>query len=125
MRPEGTRKLPARRDDGSTVVVGSLWMVGITLLLFFLPLVNGLVGGLVGGYKVGSPGRALIASILPGLAVAVGLWLLLAAFDLPIVGLFAGLAGGIAVLLSEVGLLVGALGGGLLARTRAPVRVRA
>jgi hypothetical protein len=108
------------------VAVGSLWMVGITLLLFFLPLVNGLLGGLVGGYKVGTPGRALAAAILPGVVVAVGLWLLLALLDLPFLGFFAGLAAGLAVLLSEVGLLVGAIGGGWLARQRErrPVEVR-
>ena len=39
--------------------------------------------------------------------------------------LFAGLAAGLAVLLRELGLFVGALGGGMLARTREPVRVRA
>ena len=126
MRPTATSQLPPARRDRTSVVVGSLWMLGITLVLFFLPLVNGLIGGLVGGYKVGSPGRALAAAILPGAVAAVGLWLLLALFNLPFLGFFAGLAVGIAVLLSEVGLLVGALGGGWLAkqRQRQPVEVR-
>lgn len=67
-------------------------MVFLSLALFFFPLVNGLIAGLVGGYKVGSPGRALLAAILPAALVAGGLWVVFALFDAPIRGVLAGAA---------------------------------
>lgn len=102
----------------TSAVVGAVWMVVISLALFFLPVINGLVGGLVGGYKVGRPKTALVAALLPAIIVGVGMWILLAFFDLPVLGFFAGLAGGIWVLLADVGLLIGApIGGALKQRT--------
>ena len=98
----------------SPVVVGSLVMVGVSLLLFFLPLINGLIGGAIGGYVVGTVKRALLAALLPALVVAVGLWLIFALAEAPVVGLFAGMAMGLWIVLADVGLFLGAaLGGGL------------
>lgn len=57
-------------SERSSVVGASLRMVGVSLALFFLPAINGLIGGLVGGYK-GGMSRALVAAILP--AAIVGL----------------------------------------------------
>lgn len=111
-------RVPERRPRRSSVPVASLWMVGLSLVLFFIPGVNGLVGGLVGGYKVGGVGRALIAAILPAIVVGIGLWVLLAAFELPIVGFVAGAAIGILVLFADLGLFLGALVGGLAGRHR-------
>jgi len=98
----------------SSVVAGSLWMIGITLALFFLPLINGLIGGFVGGYKVGNVGRALIAAILPAVVVAVGLWVLFAIAEAPVWGLVAGLTGATLVVLADVGIFIGAALGGAL-----------
>jgi hypothetical protein len=98
----------------SSVVAGSLWMIGLTLALFFLPLVNGLVGGFVGGYKVGGVGRALIAALLPAIVVAVALWIVFAVFDAPVWGVVAGLTGAILILLADVGIFIGAVIGGAL-----------
>ncbi|QRK13153.1 hypothetical protein JQX13_25875 [Archangium violaceum] len=101
-----------RRDP---IVLGSLWMIGVSLVLFFLPAVNGLIGGVVGGYKVGNVKRALGAAILPAIVVCVGLWLLLAVFNLPVVGFLSGVALGLWVLFSSIGVLVGAAVGGAMA----------
>ncbi len=100
--------------DRKSIVIGSLWMVGLSLLLFFLPLINGFVGGLVGGYKVGGVGRALMAAILPAIVVAAGLWILLAVLDAPLIGLVAGATLGLLVLLSDLGLFLGAGIGGAM-----------
>ena len=110
-------------EDRSSILAGSFWMVAISLALFFLPLINGLIGGLVGGYKVGAIGRALVAAILPAAIVTLGLWLLFALWEAPVWGLVAGLTGGLLVLLADVGIFVGAAIGGLLAarRTHRPV----
>lgn len=107
----------------SNIVEGSLWMVGITLLLFFLPLVNGLIGGLIGGYRVGGIGRALLAAILPSIVTAIGMILIFAAFEAPVWGLFAGAAGGLVVALADLGIFIGAAIGGALGQSRRPVRL--
>jgi hypothetical protein len=108
----------------SSVWVGAAWMVLVSLLLFFLPLVNGLIGGFVGGYKVGGVTRALGAALLPAAVVAAGLWLLLAVLGLPVLGGAAGLALGLLVLFADVGLFAGAAIGGAVGlradRSRVP-----
>lgn len=112
-----------RRHD--SVVAGSLWMMGVSLVLFFLPAINGLIGGVVGGYKVGNVKRALGAALLPAVVVAVGLWILLAVLDLPVVGFLSGVALGLWVLFSSLGVLVGAAVGGAMADASAHRRLPA
>lgn len=90
----------------------------MSLLLFFLPIINGLIGGFVGGYKVGTPGRAVLAAFLPALVVGLGMWLLLIILEVPIIGLIAGVALGTLVLLADVGIFIGALLGGALSNTK-------
>lgn len=102
--------------DRSSLLAGAFWMIAISLLLFFLPLVNGVIGGLVGGYKVGSVGRALVAAIIPAAVVALALWVIFALFNAPFWGLVAGLTGATLVALADVGIFIGAAIGGALAR---------
>lgn len=96
----------------TSLVVSALWMIGISLLLFFLPAINGLIGGAVGGYKAGSAKRGLGAALLPAVIVGVGIWLMLAVFEAPILGFLAGIAVGLWALISSIGLLIGAAIGG-------------
>jgi hypothetical protein len=98
----------------ANIIGGSLWMVGISLVLFFLPAINGLVGGLVGGYKVGTPRNALIAAILPAVVIGIGLVLFFNVLGFPVLAFFAGITIASLVALSEVGLLVGAWIGGFI-----------
>jgi hypothetical protein len=108
-----------------SMAVGAIWMVVISLALFFLPLVNGLVGGIVGGYKVGDWKRALGAAVLPAVVAGLGLWLIVAALGAPVWGFAAGAAVGILVLLADLGIFVGAAIGGMVAqgaKRRATVR---
>lgn len=109
----GSELKPVREDEGR-ILVPALWMVGISLVLFFLPVINGLIGGFVGGIKAGSVKHALIAAVLPAVAVAVGLWILLSLLSMPIIGLFAGTTVGIWILLSDIGLFIGAAIGGAM-----------
>lgn len=104
------------RDDDTSLIVGSLLMIGVTLLLFFIPAVNGFIGGLVGGYKVGSVKRGILAALLPAVVAGIGLWIITALLSAPIVGMFAGAAVTVIIALSEVGLFIGAVVGGALAR---------
>ena len=102
----------------TSILAGSFWMVAVSLLLFFVPLINGIVGGAIGGYKVGSVGRALLAALLPALFVGVGLWGLLFILDAPVWGLLAGMTGVMLIIVSELGLFVGAALGGALSPKR-------
>lgn len=106
-------------DRGDTsLVVSALWMLVISMLLFFLPALNGIIGGAVGGFKAGSVKRGLTAALLPALAAGIGIWILLAIFDAPILGFFSGLAFGVWALISSIGLLLGAMIGGAMAPHR-------
>ena len=110
--------------ERTNVFLAAVWMVVISLLLFFVPLVNGLIGGAIGGYKAGSIKRGLVAAIIPAVVVAIGLWLVLIAFELPVVGFVAGTAVGFLILLADVGLFIGAAIGGAYAQNRRqPVHV--
>lgn len=102
----------------SSILVSSLWMVGVSMLLFFIPALNGLIGGVVGGYKAGSAGRGLTAAVLPSIVVGLLLWGLFAVFDAPIIGLLGGVAMGLWALFSSIGLLIGAAAGGAMAPPR-------
>jgi hypothetical protein len=102
----------------SSIFVSSLWMIGISLLLFFVPALNGLIGGAVGGYKAGSAGRGITAAVLPSVIVGISLWGLFAVFDAPVLGFFGGLAIGLWALISSLGLLIGAVVGGAMAPAR-------
>lgn len=102
----------------SSILVSSLWMIGISMLLFFLPALNGLIGGAVGGYKAGSAGRGLTAAVLPSIVVGLLLWGLFALFDAPVIGFLGGLAVGLWALFSSIGLLIGAVAGGAIAPPR-------
>jgi hypothetical protein len=94
-------------------------MIGVTLALFFLPLINGIIGGAIGGYKVGGAKRAMLAAILPAAVVAVGLWLLFALAEAPVWGLLAGVTAAALVALADVGIFIGAAIGGALANRKA------
>ncbi len=96
-------------DQHTSVVAGALWMVVISLALFFVPAINGVIAGVVGGYLVGTLGRAMAAAILPALIVALGLWALFTVLGLPVIGFFAGAAVTILIVLSEIGLFLGAV----------------
>lgn len=89
-------------------LAGAIWMVVISLALFFLPGINGLIAGLVGGYMIGTVGRALIAALLPALIIAAGLWALLSIVGLPVIGFLAGTAVTILIASSDVALFLGA-----------------
>lgn len=119
MEMERSRNQPARTQrDRSNVVVGSAWMVGLALLFFWLPAINGLLGGVVGGYKVGTLGRALAAAVLPAILVALGMWLLFAAFDLGGWGLLAGIGMGALIVFADLGIFIGAAIGGAVAQSQ-------
>lgn len=100
----------------ASIIEGALWMVGLSVLLFFVPLLNGFIGGLVGGYRVGGVGRAMAAAFMPAVFASILLWFLFSIVGLPVVGFFAGAGAALLVVLLDVGIFIGAAVGGALGR---------
>ena len=53
----------AGRQRGS-IIAGALWMLVISLLLFWLPFFGPLLGGIVGGKRAGGVGRGILVVLL-------------------------------------------------------------
>jgi hypothetical protein len=90
-------------------------MILLSILLFWLPTFGPLIAGYVGGRRAGSAGRALAAALLPMLALGLLVSVLLAGAALPVAGVLVGASLAILLALQEIGLIAGALIGGLLA----------
>jgi hypothetical protein len=105
----------AEESNGS-IIMGMIWMLVISLLLFWLPGIGSLIAGVVGGKQAGGVFAGILAALLPGIVMALSL-LFAGTFltALPIIG--AVLAGGgfLLYLIYVLPLLIGALIGGLLA----------
>ena len=79
-----------------------IWMFILSLLLFWLPLIGPCIAGFVGGRKAGSVSNAVLASLLPALAVGAALFFFGSLLTgMPLLGMIAG-AGGVAVALAHV-----------------------
>lgn len=87
-------------------------MMILAVGLSWVPILGPLIAGFVGGRMIGEEKRALGVALIPAIALAVVLWLILAAFDLPVLGAVAGLGALIVVAVQEIPLLVGAWFGG-------------
>jgi hypothetical protein len=107
-----TKKIPRK----GSALRGLIWMAVISLLLFWLPVLGPLIAGIVGGRKAGTLADAILAVLLP--AIALGILLLLfstALTGMPLIGALAGV-GGFVLAVAQVGpLLIGAIIGGLFA----------
>jgi hypothetical protein len=101
---------------GGSVLGAAVWMLVISLLLFWLPFVGPLIAGIVGGRKAGGVARAILAALVPAILAAIALFALGTALTgVPLIGVVAGM-GGFALVAVHVGpLLLGAILGGLLA----------
>ena len=92
----------------------ALWMIIISILLFWLPVAGPLIAGVVGGRMAGSVGRAVTAALLPALIVAVLAFIVSALFSLPLIGAAAGIGLIVVAIVHGAPLLVGAVIGGVL-----------
>lgn len=93
------------------------WMIGLSLLLFWMPLLGPIIAGVVGGSRAGSLGNALIAVFLPSILFGAAIFMFASTLTgIPLIGMAFGI-GGVGLAAVHVGpLLVGALIGGLIAR---------
>jgi hypothetical protein len=96
------------------VIAGALWMLLISLLLFWLPVAGPLIAGFVGGKKAGGVGAAILAVFLPAIALSLFCFVFATVLTgLPLIGVAAG-TGGFFLSATGVGLLLlGAIFGGL------------
>lgn len=93
----------------------TVWMVVLSVLLFWLPAVGPLIAGFVGGRMAGGVGPAVVAAILPSVLAAVLLFLLGSLFALPVIGALVGAGIFFVVLAESVPLIIGAAVGGAVA----------
>lgn len=93
---------------------GALWMLALSLVLFWLPVVGPLIAGFVGGRMIGRAGAAVLVALIPAIAVGVLVVLILSAVDLPILGAVAGIGVFVAVAVQDVPLVLGAGAGAAL-----------
>jgi hypothetical protein len=109
---------------GNRGSIGSatLWMVGFSVLLFWIPPVGPLVAGFVGGRKAGDVGPAIVAAIIPAILVAALLFLVGTLVSLPVIGALVGAGLFFVIAFESVPLLIGALIGGALAEWSASYR---
>jgi hypothetical protein len=118
MSAAGTAVASPRRGS---IVSAANWMGGLSLLLFWMPVVGPLIAGLVGGRKAGSVGRALVAVFVPAILLAVLVGVGIGYLTrLAVWGVLAGL-GWVALSFIHIGpLLLGAIVGGAAARILPP-----
>jgi len=97
------------------------WMLGLSILLFWMPFFGGLIAGFVGGRKAGKVSDAMLAVILPGLILWV-LTMLLGGIlgGIPIIGqlfiVIAGMGKLVLSFMNVIPLLIGAVLGALTAK---------
>lgn len=104
----------AQPQQGS-ILSGTLWMIGLAILLFWLPVIGPLIAGFVGGRKSGGVGPALISSIIPALLAAGLLLLIGSVFGVPLLGAIAGAGVFIILLVETVPMMIAAIVGGAMA----------
>ena len=104
-------------EPKGSITRGIIWMLFISVLLFWLPIIGPLIAGIIGGKKSGGVGAAIMAVFLPAFIVGAGAFAMASILSgLPVIGIVAGL-GGLTLALMNVGpLLIGAIIGGVLSQ---------
>jgi len=103
-------------EKNGSIIMGMIWMMIVSLLLFWLPGLGPLLAGIVGGKIAGGVGAGLIAALLPGILLSVALFFAGTLLTgVPVIGAIAAMGVMTLVLINIIPLLIGALIGGLLA----------
>jgi len=91
-----------------------VWMLVLSVLLFWLPVIGPLIAGFVGGRKSGGVGNAILAALLPGLLIGGLTFIFASLLTGPLFGFMAGL-GGAGLAMAHVGpMLLAAIVGAVL-----------
>lgn len=105
-------------EPRASFIKATLWMVALSILLFWLPILGPAIAGLVGGWFAGTVGRAVLASLMPAVLLVVLIVLVGTVIDLPLVGALAGGAIGLVILFGDVPLVLAAIGGAIVSQRR-------
>ena len=99
-----------------SVLSGMLWMLLVSILLFWLPGIGGLIAGIVGGMKAGGILKGLLAAVLPSIILGILLFTATTLLSgMPILGVVAGMGSFVLAAVQVGPMLVGAIIGGILA----------
>jgi hypothetical protein len=101
-------------NRGSLMRASTIMMVG-SFLLSWIPVLGPLAAGVLGGREAGTPVRAVGVAVVPALLLGVFVGVMLAVFDLPVLGAVAGVGIAVVVIVQLAPLLVGAWIGGSMA----------
>lgn len=113
--PSSDFAMPSERR----AVTGSIWMFVISSVFYFLPVANGIVAGLIGGMRLGNTRMALTAAAGALLFTTFVSWMLFTTMPIPLMGGHSTQTQiALLVVLSQMGLLVGAGVGGTIAQNR-------
>lgn len=102
-------------NEGS-VANAALWMIGLSILLFWLPVIGPAIAGFIGGTKAKTMGKAMAAAFVPAILLGVAVAAVLIAFDLPLIGTIAGIGVLIAILVEDVPMFIGAAVGAAMSQ---------
>lgn len=94
--------------DKGSVLKAALYMGAISLLLIWLPFIGPIVAGIVGGKAARTVGKAVVASLIPSVILGVGLFALLNAFELPLVGALSGIGLFVFILIGDIPMMIAA-----------------
>ena len=95
-----------------------LIMFVLSVLLGWLPIIGPAIAGYVGGMQAGSTGSAMVAALVPAVAVTAIVWLLGAVLDIAILATLLGIGVFMVLVIGALPLLVGAFAGGWMAEGR-------
>lgn len=101
---------------GGSVTKAAIWMIGLSILLIWLPVAGPAIAGFIGGREARTMGKAMVAALIPALLLGLLVAMILIAFDLPLIGTLAGVGIGIAVLVQDVPMFIGAALGAIVTR---------
>lgn len=94
--------------ERGSVLKAALYMGAISLLLIWLPFIGPIVAGIVGGKAARTVGKALVASVIPSILLGIGLFAILNAFDLPLIGALSGIGVFLFVLVGDIPMMIAA-----------------
>lgn len=106
MQPSETSRAPS--TEQRSLLRGALWMLVLSLVLFWLPVLGPFIAGVVGGRVIGGRIAALLVALLPAIALAALIALILSLFELPVLGAVAGFGIFLVIAVQDLPLLVGA-----------------
>lgn len=94
--------------EKGSVLKAALYMGALSLLLIWLPVLGPIVAGVAGGRAARTVAKALVASVIPSILLGVGLFAILNAFELPVIGALSGIGIFIFILIGDIPMMIAA-----------------